>query len=346
MLLKPDALPAHLQTRARSGQLAPIYVVAGDEPLLAIEAADAIRTVARAAGYSEREVLHADVRFDWSKLNQAASGLSLFAERRIVELRLPSGKPGKAGGEALRGFAQAAPDDLLALISLPRLDRDTRRSSWATALEQAAVWVDVERIERSALPEWIGRRLARQQQHAAREALEFVADRVEGNLLAAQQEIGKLALLYPAGALTLEQVTDAVLNVARFDVYALSPALLAGDGARALRLLEGLRVEGEPLPLVLWVVAEELRTLLRLQEAMATGQPLAAATRELRVWGPREKLMPQALRRLSSTTLSTLLARCADIDRLIKGLRAPKRDSDPWLELGDIAAACAAATAK
>ena len=346
MLLKPDALAAHLQSRGKSGQLAPIYVVAGDEPLLAIEAADAIRTAARATGYSEREVLHADARFDWSRLTAAASGLSLFAERRIVELRLPAGKPGKSGAEALREFAKAPPPDLLALITLPRLDRDTRRSSWAAALENAAVWIDVERIERSALPEWIGRRLARHQQHAAREALEFVADRVEGNLLAAHQEIGKLALLYPAGELTLEQVTDAVLNVARYDVYALAPALLSGDGARALRLLEGLRAEGEPLPLVLWVVAEELRTLLRLQEAVAAGQPLAAATRELRLWGPREKLMPQALRRLSVTTLATLLARCADIDRLVKGLRAPRRDSDPWLELGDIAAACAAGAAK
>ncbi len=342
MLLKPEALAAHLGSRGKTGRLAPIYVVAGDEPLLAIETTDAIRAAARAIGYSEREVLHADARFDWSRLTAAASGLSLFADKRIVELRLPGGKPGKAGAEALREFAQAPPEDLLTLIALPRLDRDTRRSAWAAALEHAAVWIEVERIERGALPEWIGRRLARHQQRATREALEFIADRVEGNLLAAHQEIGKLALLYPQGELSLEQVTEAVLNVARYDVFALSPALLAGDGARALRLLEGLRAEGEPLPLVLWVVAEELRTLLRLQEAVAGGQPLAAATRELRVWGPREKLMPQALRRLPAATLAALLARCADVDRLVKGLRAPKRDSDPWLELSDIALACAA----
>ena len=342
MLLKAEALPGHLQARSRSGQLAPIYVVAGDEPLLAIEAADAIRAVARGAGYSEREVLHADARFDWSRLTAAAGGLSLFAQRRIVELRLPSGKPGKAGGEALRDFAETPFEDLLALISLPRLDRDTRRSAWAAALERAAVWIDVERIERGALPDWIGRRLTHNRQHANREALEFIADRVEGNLLAAHQEIGKLALLYPPGELTLEQVTDAVLNVARYEVYALAPALLAGDGARALRLLEGLRAEGEPLPLLLWVVAEELRTLLRLQEALATGQSMAAAARELRLWGSREKLMPAAVRRLSSSTLAALLARCADIDRLVKGLRTPRRDSDPWLELADIALACAA----
>lgn len=341
MLLKPDALAAHLQGRLKQGVLAPIYVVAGDEPLLAIEALDAIRAAARACGYSEREVLHADARFDWSRLAQAASGLSLFAERRIVELRLPSGKPGKAGAEALREFAQAAPPDLLALLSLPRLDRETRASRWAAALEHAAVWIDVERIERPLLPEWIGRRLARHGQRAPREALEFIADRVEGNLLAAHQEIGKLALLYPPGELSLQQVADAVLDVARYDVFALAPALLAGDAGRALRLIEGLRAEAEPLPLVLWVVAEELRTLLRLQEATAAGKPFAAAARELRVWGPREKLMPKALQRLPAATIAALLARCADIDRLIKGLAAPNRDADPWLELSEIALVCA-----
>jgi DNA polymerase-3 subunit delta len=342
MLLRADGLAAHLQGRHKAGSLAPLYVVAGDEPLLAIEAADAIRAAGRALGYGEREVLHADARFDWSRLTQAASGLSLFSEKRIVELRLPGGKPGKAGGDALREFAAAPPADLLALISLPRLDRDTRGSRWAAALEQAAVWIDVERIERPALPEWIGGRLARNRQRAGREALEFIADRVEGNLLAAHQEIGKLALLHPPGELTLEQVADAVLNVARYDVYALPPALLAGDGARALRLLEGLRVEGEPLPLVLWVLAEELRTLLRAQEAVAAGKPFGVVARELRVWGPREKLMPKALRRLPAATLAALLARCADVDRLAKGLAAPGRDSDPWLELADIALACAA----
>jgi DNA polymerase III subunit delta len=340
MLLKHDALPGHLQARRKQGTLAPIYVVAGDEPLLAIEAADAIRAAARASGYSEREVLHADARFDWSRLSQAAAGLSLFADRRIVELRLPSGKAGKAGGEALREIALAPPQDLLIVISLPRLDRETRASRWATTLEQAAVWVDVERIERSALPEWIGGRLARNSQHAPREALEFIADRVEGNLLAAHQEIGKLALLHSPGELTLEQVTEAVLNVARYDVFALAPALLAGDAARALRLLEGLRVEGEPLPLVLWVVAEEVRTLLRAQEAVAGGKPFGMVARELRIWGPREKLMPKALQRLSAATLAALLVRCADVDRLVKGLAAPLRDSDPWLELSDIALAC------
>jgi DNA polymerase III subunit delta len=342
VLLKPEALAAHLQGRLNKGTLAPIYVIASDEPLLAIEAADAIRAAARSAGYSEREVLHADARFDWSRLAGAAQGLSLFAERRIVEVRMPGGKPGKPGGEALRALALDPPQQVLTLIALPRLDRATRSSTWAAALEHAALWIDIERVERSALPEWIGARLARNRQHAGREALQFIAERVEGNLLAAHQEIGKLALLFPAGELTLAQVAEAVLNVARYDVYALPPALLAGDGTRSLRLIEGLRAEGEPLPLVLWVVAEELRTLLRLQAALAAGKPYGLAARELRIWGPREKLVPQALRRLTATTLSALLARCAEIDRLVKGLQAPRRDADPWLELSDLALACAA----
>jgi len=343
MQLKAEALAGHLKARSADGRLAPIYVVAGDEPLLALEAADAVRAAARGAGYGEREVLHADARFDWSRLEQARTGLSLFAEKRIVDLRLPGGKPGKSGGEALRDFAQDPPPDLLLLVALPRLDREARSSRWVQALGQAGVWVDVERIERAALPDWIAARLARHGLRAPREALEFIADRVEGNLLAAHQEIAKLALLFPANApLTAEQVTDAVLNVARYDVFSLGPALLAGDGARALRLLEGLRAEGEPLPLVLWVVAEELRTLLRAQDAVAAGKPLGTVARELRIWGPRERLLPQALRRVSAATAASLLARCADVDRLAKGLAAPRADSDPWLELNDIALACAA----
>jgi len=343
MPLKAEALHGHLQARAAQGALAPVYVVAGDEPLLAQEAADTIRAAARGAGYSEREVLHADARFDGSRLEQAKTSLSLFAERRIVELRLPGGKPGKSGGKALSEFAEAPPPDLLLLVTLPRLDREARSSRWVQVLEHAAVWVDVERIDRAALPDWIAARLARHRLRAPREALEFIADRVEGNLLAAHQEVAKLALLHPANTLlTPEQVADAVLDVARYDVFALAPALLAGDAPRALRLLDGLRAEGEPLPLVLWVVAEELRTLLRAQEAVATGKPLGAVARELRIWGPREKLLPQALRRISAAAAATLLARCADIDRLAKGLAAPRADSDPWLELSDIALACAA----
>ncbi len=333
MQLRADALPGHL---AR-GKLAPVYVVSGDEPLLAIEAQDAIRASARAAGYTEREVLTVDARWDWSQLSGATQGMSLFAERKILEIRLASGKPGKDGGEALKAHAAQASEDVLTLVALPKLDRAVRESAWATALDTSGVWVDVPKIERPELPAWIGQRLKRQNQSAAREALEFIADRVEGNLLAAHQEIGKLGLLYPAGELTLAQVTDSVLDVARFDVWALPQAMLAGDRARLLRMLEGLRAEGEALPLVLWAVTEEVRALLRVKSAMDAGKPFMQAVRDARVWGPRQDLMQRIIQRVDTEHLGHLLARCADVDRLFKGLRPRGADSDPWLELGEIA---------
>jgi len=342
MHLKPEALGGHLERAAQTRKLARIYTIASDEPLLAIEAQDVIRAAARAAGYAEREVLHADGRFDWSLLVGAASGLSLFAEKKILEVRLPSGKPGKAGIEALREHANGAGDETLTILSLPRLDRAARDSTWVAALEHAGIWIDIAKVERAELPAWIGHRLARQTQRAARAVLEFLADRVEGNLLAAHQEIAKLGLLFPAGEITLEQVTESVLNVARYDVFALPVALYAGDAARAVRMLEGLRAEGEALPLVLWAVTEEIRTLLKVKAAVDGGRPVTAVAKEFRIWGPRERLLPQIMARANTARLAQLLARCADVDRLAKGLRVEQRDSDPWLELSDIALALVA----
>jgi DNA polymerase-3 subunit delta len=333
MQIRAEQLRVHLA----KGRLARLYVVSGAEALLAMEAQDAIRTAARAAGFAERTVFHADARFDWPLLDQAARSGSLFAERRMIDLRLPSGKPGREGAEALAAYAGSAPEDVLALLSLPRLERAARESAWARALEAAGVWVEVTPVERAQLPDWISGRLERQRQSAPREALQFVADRVEGNLLAAHQEISKLALLFPPGALTFEQVKDSVLNVARYDVFALPQALLEGDRGRIGRTIEGLRAEGEALPLALWVVAEELRALLRLKRETAGGKPFSVAARELRVWGPRLAAAERALPRLSEPALATALSRCAQLDRIAKGLPAPLSDSDPWLELTDIA---------
>lgn len=333
MQLRAEQLDAHL---AR-GKLAPLYVVSGDEALLAIEAQDAIRAAARKLGYSEREVVHADGRSDWSTILGAAQGLSLFAERRILEIRLPGGKPGKVGGDALKAHAAHAADDLLTLVALPALDRTGRNSGWAQALEAAGVWIDVPGIARAQLPQWIGARLARQRQSAPKEALEFIADRVEGNLLAAHQEISKLGLLHPAGELSLAQVQDAVLDVSRFEIFALPLAMLTGDAPRLQRMLAGLRAENEPLPLILWAVSEEVRTLLRLRAALDRGIPFAQAARDVWVRREKEPATQAALRRLDGTRLATLLARCADLDRLVKGLRVRRADSDPWLELNEIA---------
>jgi DNA polymerase-3 subunit delta len=333
MQLRADQLDSHL---AR-GKLAPLYVVSGDEALLSIEAQDAIRSAARKAGFTEREVVHADGRSDWSTILGAAQGMSLFAERRILEIRLPGGKPGKDGGEALKSHAAAVSDELLTIVALPALDKTGRNSAWASALAAAGVWVDVPTIDRAQLPAWIGQRLARQQQKAPKEALEFIAERVEGNLLAAHQEIGKLGLLHPAGELSLAQVQDAVLDVSRYDVFGLPGAMLAGDRPRLLKMIAGLRAENEPLPLILWAVSEEVRTLLRLRAALDRGLPWMQATRDVWVRREKEQATQAAVKRLDVDRLSALLARCAELDRLSKGLRVKGRDSDPWLELADIA---------
>jgi DNA polymerase-3 subunit delta len=331
-----------LEARLTRGPLASIYVVSSDEPLLAMEAQDTIRAAARAAGFSERQVIHADGRSDWSQLAGAARGMSLFAERRLLEIRLPTGKPGREGGEALRQHAATSADDLLTLVCLPTLDRTTRGSGWATALESAGVWIDIPALPRGELPGWIGQRLARQKQKAPLEALAFIADRVEGNLLAAHQEISKLGLLHPPGELSLEAVQEAVLDVSRYEVFGLSAAMLEGDRARVLKVIAGLRAEDEPLPLILWVVSEDVRTLLQLRAALDGGLPFAQAVRKVWVRRDKEQAIQTALRRLDATRLSRLLARCAELDRISKGLRVAQRDADPWLELSEIALGVAA----
>lgn len=342
MQVKGDALGGVLTRAQRAGALPPVFVVAGDEPLLAIEAQDAIRATARGLGYAEREVLQADARFDWSRLAAAAKGLSLFAERKIVEIRLPTGKPGTAGSAALEAHAEAAGEGVLTLVALPRLDRRGKETRWVAALERAGVLVEIDAIDRTRLPQWIGQRLARHQQRAGADGLEFIADRVEGNLLAAHQEIEKLALLYPAGELTLAQIADSVLNVARYDVFQIPVAMLAGDAARLRKSMAGLEAEGEAIPLLLWVVTEELRMLLRVKDQVESGRPFDSAVRGYRVWG-REKLIERALARMTPASLAAALQRAAEIDRLAKGLRAPRSDSDAWLELTDLVLGIASA---
>lgn len=332
MLLKAEQLTGHLGR----GKLERLYCVSGDEPLLIEEALDAIRATARAVGFTEREVLHASGRFDWSQLAAIANSLSLFAVRKIVEVRLPGGKPGREGGEALRAHAAAGNDDVLTLVVLPRLDRTARNGAWAMALESNGAWIDVRRVERGELPAWLKGRLARQKQTATPEALEFLADQTEGNLLAARQEVVKLGLLYPEGELTLEQVTDAVQDVARFEVFDLPTAMMKGEAQRAMRMISVLRAEGAALPLVLWAVGEEVRAVIRAQQVVAAGRPIQTLSREMRMWPGRERLLEMAAGRVSPAVAASLLTRCADIDRLSKGLRAPARDADPWLELAEV----------
>jgi len=325
MQLRPEALEPHL-----AKGLAPLYVITSDEHLLALEAADKIRRAARAAGHTERDVLTVERTFKWGELLAANQALSLFGDKKLIELRIPSGKPGKDGSAALQAYAKDLSPDNLTLITLPKLDWQTAKASWVAALQQAAVYIEIPNVERAQLPGWIGMRLGAQGQSADRTALDFIADRVEGNLLAAHQEIQKLGLLHEPGKLSFEQVQDAVLNVARYDVFKLSEAMLMGDPARLARMLEGLKGEGEALPLVLWAVSEEIRTLLKLKAGMAQGRPLGALLKEYRIWGPRERMMDPALRRISLPTLEAALQEAAQVDKMVKGLRAKAFAGDAW----------------
>jgi len=326
-VIRADTLPGLLARAARSG-LPPIAWIASDEPLLQIEAADTVRETARALGFSERQVFHADRGFRLEALLNEASTLSLFASRRLLELRL-AGKPGKELGEALAEAVPALPDDVRLLVTGPRLERASTDAAWFARLDRAGWMVAIPELDRARLPGWIGERLARAGQQADAPTLQAIAERVEGNLLAADQEVRKLALLFPPGRLDADAVRAAVLDVARWDAFDLVGAALAGDTARALRCLHGLRAEGTAVPVVLWAMADGVRSLLRLSLAQEAGRPLAQAMRELRIWGERERLYPRALSRLPRTRIRALLRDCARVDRITKGILA----GDDWLAL-------------
>ena len=333
-----EGLLRQLDQASQSGRsLDGLYVISGDEPLLLTEALDGLRALATKAGYLERTSLVMDARSDWSAVLGATQNVSLFGDRRLIELKIPGGKPGKAGGDTLVNLAglsggSALPDTVV-LISLPRLDRATRAAKWATALQQASAFIEVPTIERQNLPDWIRQRLQRQGQSLQPESLEWMADKVEGNLLAAHQEIQKLALLHPEGPISPKDVEQAVLDVARYDVFGLRDAMLSGQANRALRILAGLKAEGEGLPLVLWAVGDEIRLLARLAAAQAAGQDIGGAMRQQRVFGPREQMLRQTLRRLPAALWPVAVQHAHDIDRLIKGLKASGRLDDPWEEL-------------
>ncbi len=332
MQLRFDAIDAHL-----TKSLASLYVITSDEHLLALETADKIRRVAKTQGFLEREILTVERSFKWGALLAANQSQSLFGDKKLIDLRIPTGKPGKDGGAALQEYVKHLSPDNLTLITLPKLDWATQKAAWVTSLQQAAVYIDIPLVERAQLPNWISLRLSAQGQSADRPSLDFIADRVEGNLLAAHQEIQKLALLHPQGKLGFEQIHDAVLNVARYDVFKVNEAMLAGNVARLVRMLDGLKGEGEALPLVLWAVAEEIRTLLKLKSGMAQGKSLGMLLKEFRIWGPREKLMEPALRRVSLATLEAALQEAAQVDKMVKGLRAKAFAGDAWdalLQLG------------
>jgi DNA polymerase-3 subunit delta len=323
MQLKGEHLAAQLQR-----ELKPVYLVYGDEPLLVIEAADAIRAAARQAGFDEREVLVAGSAFNWNDLYQAAGSMSLFAGRKLIDLRLPAGKPGRDGGAALQAYCARPSPDALLLVTMTGADWREEKAAWVGAVAAAGAVVKLIPPGLAELPAWLAARLARQQQSADAAGLRFIAERVEGNLLAAHQEILKLEILYPSGALRLEQIREAVLNVARYDLDGLREAMLAGDVLRLTRTIDGLQQEGEAPPLVLWAMTEEVRALAQINAGLEARQPLPELLKEARVWGARQGQIRKALQRVNGGRARAALAQAARIDRMIKGLAS----GDVWNE--------------
>lgn len=328
MQLRGEQLAAHLDR-----ELKPVYVVYGDEPLLVIEAADAIRAAARRQGFDEREVLTALSGFNWNELHQAAGNMSLFGGRKLIDLRIPTGKPGRDGSTAIQDYCARPSPDALLLVTLPGLDWSEEKAVWLKALGDAGVAIKLIPPNLAELPAWLSGRLKRQNQSVDPDALRFVAERVEGNLLAAHQEILKLGLLYPAGELSLSQVQDAVLNVARYDLDGLREALLSGDAARLTRTLDGLQQEGEAPPLVLWAMTEEIRALAIVKAGQKENKALDQLLKEARVWGTRQAPFRRALQRLETDAVNTALIDAARIDRLIKGIEIGEIWND-FLRLG------------
>lgn len=334
--MTPGQEPRHSRPPP-AGELAPVHVLSSDEPLLLQEAADALRAAARAQGYSEREILFAEPGFDWNMLAARSHSMSLFAARRLIELRMPSPRPGEAGARALGEYAAAPPQDTLLLVLVPRLDAKARASKWYRALERAGsarqLWPPTPR----ELPGWIAGRGRSRGLELSDEATALLAQRTEGNLLAAAQEIDKLALLATGGRVDAALVMAAVGDSARYDLFGMVDAALAGDAARALRMLEGLRGEGTEPPLILWALVRELRTLEQVAWRSARGASADRVLGEMRVWRWRVPVMRKALARYDVAAWRELLQAAARIDTVIKGVR----EGDPWTEMVQLLASVA-----
>jgi DNA polymerase-3 subunit delta len=338
MRISTEQVAQHLARGIR-----PLYTVFGDEMLLGLEATDRIRAVARERGYSEREVLVADSGFKWNELAYAGSAQSLFASQRLIELRIPNGKPGVEGSAALQDYCKRLPADTVTIVELPGVDWRMQKSSWFERLETAGVAVEARVVTRKALPQWLAGRLKAQGQSADAETLAFIADRVEGNLMAAYQEVQKLALLFPPGAITFEQVRETVLDVARYDVFGLGEAMLEGDPLRLARMLDGLKGEGAAPPLILWAIADEIRAIGKIVSGAGSGKPVQMLIRDARIRGAsHQSLMQASWQRYSIAQVTEALRHAGTVDRMIKGLVK----GDVWDELLQLTLRFARSTAQ
>ncbi|MGD2119356.1 MAG: DNA polymerase III subunit delta [Chromatiales bacterium] len=327
MRLAFHELASHLKK-----ELKPVYLISGDEPLQLGEAADLVRRAARQRGYSERKILEAGGQFDWSELTAECNSLSLFAEQRILDLRISNGKPGAAGGKALSAYADNPPEDTLLLITLPKLDQQQQKSKWYKALDRIGALVPVWPITGQRLPPWIEQRMRQKGLTPEPQVINMLAERVEGNLLAAVQEIEKLLLLNGPGIISSEQLAASVADSARFDVYGLIDAALLGKAKRCVRILNGLQQEGTPVAVVLWALSREIRQLAQMAHDLKQGKSLNQVFTQYRVWDKRKPLVSQGLKRLSLPQWRKLLSECARADLAVKG----QLKTDSWLLLQDI----------
>lgn len=318
--------------------LAPVCLLSGAEPLLLDEAVGHVRAAARAAGFSERSLHVADARFNWSGLLADARSRSLFASRRLVEVRMATGKPGAAGARALKELAAAPPQDTLLLVIAGALDRNARKSAWARALDKAGIWIDAPLLSAAEQRAWIRARLADHGFEPDESAVALLAERTEGNLLSARQQIDKLALLREPGALPVEAVMEAIADASRFDVFQLGSAALSQNLRRTARILAGLRREAAPLTLILWVLVRDITTLSDLHWRTARGDSLPSAMGSLAIWPSRKAEFRAALKRHGAGSIADLIRHSAHADQVIKGARP----GEPWMELERLAFALAA----
>ena len=327
MKIRANQLPAHLKK-----SLAPCYLVSGDEHLLVDEALDAIRESARERGFTTRELHVATTGFDWAQLASSGGNLSLFGESRIIELRLPTGKPGRTGGQAIIDLVEASGPDTLFIVSAPKLDRSSASSKWAKTIDAKGVSLPIWPIGIRELPGWIANRMRVAGLKPDRDAVRLIADRVEGNLLAAGQEIEKLRLLLGEGPVSAEDVNKAVADSSRYDVYKLTDAALAGDAARAVRILSGLRAEGVEPVIVMWALTRELRVLTALEDVVRQGGDLGGAMQQHGVWSNRQGLVRSCVGRHQHGAFRRMLKVTGCADAAAKG----QRHGDPWQMATDI----------
>jgi DNA polymerase III subunit delta len=325
--LRPEQLSAALNKN-----LSPIYIVTGDEPLLIQESCDAIRAAARKAGFIERDLFHADTHFDWSQVLASANSMSLFADKKIIEVRLPSGKPGDKGSKALQEYARVPSSDNLLLLITDKLDKDVPKSKWFVALEQQGLHIHHWPVTPENLPQWIHQRLKQAGLQTDNNAVDLLSSRIEGNLLAAVQEIEKLKLLAPGNVVNVELMASVVADNARYDVFGLSEKALRGDVQGAIKMLQGLKAEGADAIAILWALTRDVRSLVQTSLAMSQGKNFELAATQSGVWSNKQSLFRAVLQRIKPAQLQLLLRKANGIDKAVKGMR----NAQPWDELLDL----------